>query len=329
MTLKAYCMKWHLDKSDAFRDLVVDPLKDKLDVELVDIKKWQKDPNTPQIFCQVKPPEELFKNPRAKVVWIPMWDNVLVEYHDQSWWNNLPKHIKIVCFSQAVHDRASRAGLPNLYIKYYKNPDDFKKVQWQKLRIFYWNRVGLVGPQFLNKLCSTLKVDEIIFRPELDPGISEELQYELPAVLGGASVKVIHEMDRKSHLRAIEDSNIYIAPRMTEGVGMTFIEAMSRGAVVLAYNAPTMNEYIHHTENGYLFNNLPSRRIDKRVLRVANRLVRQHTGPCYALSLDQPWSEISRLEWENLGAAALRDSQKGYAEWTKSLEAYSNFLTAW
>jgi glycosyltransferase involved in cell wall biosynthesis len=330
MTLKAYCMKWHLTKSDAFSDLLVDALKDRLEIKLTDIEEWKPaDSKQPTIFCQVKPPDELLNNPRAKVVWVPMWDNVLAEYSDQVWWDTLPKHIKIVCFSQALYDMASRAGLPCIRLKFYKNSDDFEPAQWKNRQIFYWNRRGLVGPQFLHKLCTAIQAEEIIFRPDLDPGAPRELYYELPSRLGDTSVKVINEMDRDSHFKAVKDSNILLAPRVAEGVGMTFIEAMSRSSAVLAYDASTMNEYIRHKQNGFLFNSLASRRIDKRTLRVAKRWASKQTGPRYALSLDQNWSDMAKIEWENLGAIALKDSQKGYTEWDESLDAYSNFLTAW
>ena len=330
MTIKAYCMKWHLTKSDAFSDLLVDALKDRLEIILTDIEEWKPaDSNQPAIFCQVKPPDELLNSPKAKVAWLPMWDNVLAEYHDQTWWDKLPKHIKIVCFSQALYDIASRAGLPSIHLKFYKNPDDFEPAQWEKRQIFYWNRTGLVGPQFLHKLCTALKAEEIIFRPDLDPGASKDLYYELPSRLGNTSVKVIHEMDRGSHFKAVKDSNFLLAPRVAEGVGMTLIEAMSKGSAVLAYDASTMNEYIRHRQNGFLFNNLGSRRIDKRTIRVAKRLAGRQTGPRYALSLDQRWSDMAKIDWEDLGATALQDSQKGYTEWCESLDAYNNFLTSW
>jgi glycosyltransferase involved in cell wall biosynthesis len=52
----------------------------------------------------------------------------------------------------------------------------------------------------------------------------------------------------------LKKSNIYIAPRKIEGIGISFLEAMSLGLVVIAYNYGTMNEYIKHNYNGYLFN---------------------------------------------------------------------------
>ncbi len=47
--------------------------------------------------------------------------------------------------------------------------------------------------------------------------------------------------------------NVYIAPRLFEGIGFSFLEAMSMGKAVIAADHPTMNEYIIHGVNGYLF----------------------------------------------------------------------------
>jgi glycosyltransferase involved in cell wall biosynthesis len=49
---------------------------------------------------------------------------------------------------------------------------------------------------------------------------------------------------------------VYFAPRLNEGIGFGFLDAMACGMVVLSHNGPTMNEYIKHRINGLLFENL-------------------------------------------------------------------------
>jgi glycosyltransferase involved in cell wall biosynthesis len=58
---------------------------------------------------------------------------------------------------------------------------------------------------------------------------------------------------KEKYLELLKKSNIYIAPRTIEGIGISFLEAMALGMVVVAYNNGTMNEYIKHNYNGYLF----------------------------------------------------------------------------
>jgi hypothetical protein len=51
----------------------------------------------------------------------------------------------------------------------------------------------------------------------------------------------------------LKNCDIFIAPRLFEGIGMTFLEAMALGKCVVSPNFPTMNEYIVHNKTGLLF----------------------------------------------------------------------------
>jgi len=58
--------------------------------------------------------------------------------------------------------------------------------------------------------------------------------------------------NRNEYEKILCSKQIYIAPRIKEGIGLSFL-SMAAGRVVVAPNFPTMNEYIIHTENGYLY----------------------------------------------------------------------------
>lgn len=60
--------------------------------------------------------------------------------------------------------------------------------------------------------------------------------------------------DKSEYNAALSRTNVFIAPRVAEGIGMALLEAMSRGMLVLAHDAPTNNEYISSWLNGILFN---------------------------------------------------------------------------
>ena len=49
------------------------------------------------------------------------------------------------------------------------------------------------------------------------------------------------------------ECSLYFAPREAEGIGHSFIEALSLGLCVVAPDAPTMNEYITNGVNGILY----------------------------------------------------------------------------
>lgn len=56
-----------------------------------------------------------------------------------------------------------------------------------------------------------------------------------------------------SEMENIMDTcGIYIAPRTSEGIGLSFLHALALGKVIIAHNEPTMSEYITHNVNGYL-----------------------------------------------------------------------------
>ena len=58
---------------------------------------------------------------------------------------------------------------------------------------------------------------------------------------------------REEMLELIREKAIYVAPREYEGIGMSFLEAMAMGKLVVANNQPTMNEYIENGKTGLLF----------------------------------------------------------------------------
>lgn len=59
---------------------------------------------------------------------------------------------------------------------------------------------------------------------------------------------------REEHIEEIKLSSVFIAPRKSEGIGLSFLEALSLGRPVIAYNYPVMSEYILHGVTGVLLN---------------------------------------------------------------------------
>ncbi len=59
--------------------------------------------------------------------------------------------------------------------------------------------------------------------------------------------------DAADYKKAMAATDIYVAPRDFEGIGMSFLEAMAMGKCVIAPDNPTMNEYIVHGVNGLLY----------------------------------------------------------------------------
>ena len=59
--------------------------------------------------------------------------------------------------------------------------------------------------------------------------------------------------DKQDFLDVLGNANVFFAPRLAEGIGQSFLEAMARGQCVVAPDNGTMNEYILHGVNGLLY----------------------------------------------------------------------------
>lgn len=328
-----YAQSWHLTRSAAFHDLLLDPLQSYFDFELIgwDYGNPLPPPESERsyIFCQLVPPNEYLHADTIRMVWLPMWDNV--RSYSQSWWNRMPKTLRVVAFSDAVYRHATRAGLTTLNLQYFKNPADFKPVNWSRGRVLsYWNRVGLIGPDFLAHICDVLKVDKLLFKSEPDPDYVNIAAYNLPATLGRTEVEILPTFaTRQEYLAATSEANIFIAPRIAEGAGMTFLEALVRGSAVFTYNAPTMNEYITGGEDGYFFRRFwTAERVARRLrANFAYRGIGKHPQFQYTLrESEQNWNEIATLDIEKLGEAAGQRHKQGYARWQNEIPQYVDFL---
>jgi glycosyltransferase involved in cell wall biosynthesis len=332
-TLKALCLDWHINQSTSCRDLLVDPLKPFCDIELVawdgaSIPDNALDRSSPLIFWQLPPPPSLDTWESARIVWVPMWDQA--RGYDRSWWDAIPKSVRVVSFSEQIRVRAEAAGLRVLNLRYFFDPNAFVPVRWDRDPVLhYWNRTGMAGPSLLRKLCKAIGARELIFRPDLDPRIDLHAYYELPARLGKTRVRTISASSREEYLDCTHGANVFLAPRAVEGVGLTLLEAMARGSAVFAFDAPTMNEYIDDGRNGILLSSTsaaPRSRLASRFSRLTRRDAETYSRQ---LSDRQDWASIEARDPSALGRSALADHEKGYLGWRESVSSYASFVCDW
>lgn len=345
-SIPVYGLDWHRKQSPAQNELMIDPLLPyirfkrfdwdgvKLDLSEERIKK------SPIVFFFFPPPENLMADINARLIWIPMWDETLGR--GLEWWHNLPKNLRVVAFSDHVRKKAQSAGLTTLPLKFFKDPANLEPVDFEYSKVlFYWNRIGMVGPEFLRRFCEVLQIDQLLFRKQIDPRIPAQLEYSLPKRMGKTIVKDVPGIELLSHreyLKLLNQANIVIAPRLSEGVGLTFIEALTRGCAVFAYNAPTMNEYIHHKHNGYLisdYNCTPNNFIRQQKSKLGQWLRRRkiYPGktqePVYPVKPWQNWRDIGLLDLRMLGASARRSQADGFSSWQNSIPQYASFILDW
>jgi hypothetical protein len=294
--------------------------------------------STPIVFFFWPPPAELISDPKRRVIWIPMWDET--KRRNEQWWQKLPKNLRVVAFSKEISVRSRAAGLETLDLKLYISPADLPPAAWGNERIlYYWNRTGMVGREFLSKFCRSLDVKLLIYFHRLDPRISPENDYVLPERLGKTRVMAIESINllpKQKYIDSMGKANLFIAPRVAEGVGLSFIEALARGCAVFGYDAPTMNEYITHKINGYLFQEYVDTGWNRLRLRARNQLdsYRKRDGklqPRHERPITdwQDWGEIKKLDLQAMGGKARQDQALGYSEWIKTIPDYASFILDW
>jgi glycosyltransferase involved in cell wall biosynthesis len=333
-----FALNYHIKYSKSHETLVVNPLKNYLNVQF---RQWDGtseidglshliNRKLPLIFFQYPPSSEIINNSNANIIWIPMWDHI--RNHPATFWKGMSKKVKIVAFSKNVENLAEKYGFRILGLKYFSKPEDIDRRKENKRILHYWNRTGLYSPEFITSLCRSLKADVLIFQSSLDPGISEKYYYKMPTDIGNTKIiELKGHLDRKKYEAIIRTANIFLAPRMYEGVGISFLEAISRGSFVIGYDAPTMNEYIVHKQTGFLIkrerNIIPLVKdvINKSLLYISN----QQTDSQHHLinGNSRLWDEISELDIEKIKANVRDNNQIGFENWTKHLSEYAEFIS--
>ena len=141
-------------------------------------------------------------------------------------------------------------------------------------------------------------------------------------------------------LRTLGEANIFIAPRLYEGVAPAFLEALAQGCSVFGFDAPTMDEYIEPGEDVYLITPfMPSAKNKTfNLLWRGNAFMRRHLGRLGSdggsrfsqpVATFQDGPAITALDLERLGTAARLRHQVGCAEWENSIPDYIQFVLEW
>lgn len=328
--LKCFAMDYHLRFSHSANTVLQKPLKEYLKINFI---AWDGQNLTskyinscslqPLIFFQLPPPPKILSNSKNRIIWIPMWDQMYS--YPLAFWQSLPKNIRIVAFSDTVADITEKVGLPTLRLKFYfRNRNRVNRKNGNVM--YYWNRTGLFDKKFIEKISKSLNINKIIFQSQIDPGIPRKYSYNLPQYLGNAKVESINSyLPQSQYLILNSQANIYLAPRIREGIGLSFLQALSGGCPVFAYNAPVMNEYIRHKQNGYLF----------KLTSPFSRLIKRITGSekSFYYSSDftfkQNWKEIENLDLKKMGLSAFSKNLEGYKKWVCQIPEFADFILNW
>jgi hypothetical protein len=102
------------------------------------------------------------------------------------------------------------------------------------------------------KLFDFKQFEKVYFMQRNDGGLEclHHSFYDLPK-----NVVVIDSwLSKRDYEKIMNKCNVAVAPRNCEGIGHGFLDYMSRGMCVFAWDDATHNEYIISSYNGYLFN---------------------------------------------------------------------------
>lgn len=178
----------------------------------------------------------------------------------------------VISFSRDIHLLASCNGIRSVYARYFPQPLTFG---WDQdsgmegdLSLFFWERnpfSSLNAAHVIREFSSL--VDHIHIHRSENCQASKLLSLdELARLSRGARITCSSWFsDRESLQRVLIASQIYIAPRLCEGIGHAFLEAMAAGRLVVAHGAGTHSDYISHGRNGYLVDlekHMPASRVD-------------------------------------------------------------------
>jgi glycosyltransferase involved in cell wall biosynthesis len=88
------------------------------------------------------------------------------------------------------------------------------------------------------------------------------LQLQIPL----KNVKIVGKVENENLFNFYDKSHVFLMPSYSEAFGITILEAMSRGLVILASDIPGMREKIVGERNGYLFPLGDTGKIKERLL---------------------------------------------------------------
>lgn len=326
-TLYVYLLPWHLERSAAFEELLLRPVGGSFDCRLV---AWDGTGFPPGLdaainsgtrhftFCQVRPPDLTARG--VRVTWLPMWDQYRRE--PDRFWDAVPDDVAILSFSDETSQRAKAAGREHLDVRYFPDPDELPRVVGEK-KIFYWNRVGLVGPRLLARIAARLGADELVFRDLMDPHALPSARYVPDAREIGCRVTVSEGiLDRSAYLELVRSCTVFVAPRECEGVGLSYLEAMGMGAAVIGLDAPTMNENIEHGIDGWL---MKPRSLRQRLREAAGVRAGLSAGPFLADNR-QSLEWLDRTNPVEIGKNARSAVRLGRGRWQEDWPAIARFI---
>ncbi|WP_081643408.1 glycosyltransferase [Sphingobium bisphenolivorans] len=237
----------------------------------------------------------------GRFVIVPMYDGAIGL--PASFWRSFVD-AQFISFSRAHHEELQRIGCKTAYFQYFPEPQSSLGYTFTgDLSGFFWERRPGQEPSFQTvvKLARHLGLQHLHVHAAPDFGITGSGRLNWPDRFEFAGLEVTLSRwfeDRAEFNRLVERSHFFFAPRALEGIGMSFVEAMSRGQIVVAPDLPTMNEYLRHETTGLLYD----------------------IGKTYSSS------RLSPKVLETISQAAQRKVERGHEDWMSDQDRLKSII---
>ena len=188
------------------------------------------------------------------ITFFPMYDGC--HTLPDSYWQSLGD-TKIVSFSSTLYEKLLRLGSHCRFARYWPDPARYAPVEHGgALAGYFWQRQQDVTWHTLRPLLGERPFDRFTLHKALDPSFGDFISPNDEEV-ARHSIRITEWFASREHAAAdLRQHNVYFAPRLREGIGMSFLEAMAMGFLVVGPDHPTMNEYIFSGVNGLLYDPL-------------------------------------------------------------------------
>ena len=219
------------------------------------------------VYLEFLPSRFRIAEPGKRCVFVPMYDN---EWGSRWQWRRIADSgMAVLSFCGRITEHARRCGVQNLLDVRFALPPS--PAPGDSRIAVLWDR-GQVGIDQVRKLFAPNDLDKLIVVRRPGDGKPPE---PIPDDVREAYHIELHEGDYlpdEEYRALLAEPGIYIAPRFKEGIGMTFLEALAAGKIVVAHKDATMDEAMEDGVNGRLVDMRTPTRIELPATDAATRL---------------------------------------------------------
>lgn len=187
----------------------------------------------------------LLKIKCKNIFWAPMWDGFKPLSFKKRFIFAL-YNVKVLCFSESLIQYFKKTVLKCGYWRCFLKPSEQKNYKEKgPYTFFFWEREKDISLEKVIEMIGSENIHKVIYKSDINP--KDEKEY--PFILE----RLPEWLEKTEYKKKMLEADFFIAPRKAEGIGFSFLEPMSFGMPVIAYDNSTMNEYIHDGVNGHLF----------------------------------------------------------------------------